>query len=699
MFPRFAFLLLFAALLCAGVDASKRTRPVGHPAIAFDFMAGSGGGLVINATDGWEFSVESPVTVSSLGVWDHKGDGLGTAIPVGMWDSDGELLASVTIPAGTKAREVDGFRYVAIRTVRLEAGQNYIIGAAYTPETKENIGGGNTAMRFFSDGALRWIGRRRVTRQPALAFPARMPEAAPGVPHIGGFGPNFLIEKATTPRRFYRTYKVEEPRRYVMLDDPESPDDAHRRDPIIHVSLFAKKDGSLTHVLVNGEPFGHESDALTEVNKAIKKLAGEMEQAKGFRPNIRISAPSWVSYTDLLRVVDAGTGWRVTPNVRATGPGRLEFTTLRDTRLPLAGSAIKGRFTDRGEYVEDTWTGLLWQKDGDASGKKTFHGAAEYAAGLKLGEMTGWRVPTIEEVATVFPAVDAPFTDTTYSKTIHKDASYWTSELAAGDDYAYIYIWYGNGGANNCYASRNLAYVRCVRDPRTSTDALPTGAAAPAPATRPVGSSRESVRSAVADQRAQIVDFLRNQVMGRTVVGRVTSSIDRGRLESVFERSTNFTRLIVSENGFGFDEVLRIRETIRPRGATESASVAVRQSDRLVTLRHQYSVRRSTGDVVGYAREMAGSDGTLSAAAVVSRAVAQIQNGELTIRMSTVGYDDHVTVGGFKAGGIQTQSKYSVRHGRLRRAQVNEYFAVDPQTLSRTPDRPEAELIVEDEVP
>ena len=32
-------------------------------------------------------------------------------------------------------------------------------------------------------------------------------------------------------------------------------------------------------------------------------------------------------------------------------------------------------------------------------------------------------------------------------------------------DYAYVYQWYAKGGANNCYASRNLVYVRCVRDP------------------------------------------------------------------------------------------------------------------------------------------------------------------------------------------------------------------------------------------
>ena len=37
-----------------------------------------------------------------------------------------------------------------------------------------------------------------------------------------------------------------------------------------------------------------------------------------------------------------------------------------------------------GDYVEDRWTGLLWQKDGTASGKKNFNEARDYAADLEL---------------------------------------------------------------------------------------------------------------------------------------------------------------------------------------------------------------------------------------------------------------------------------------------------------------------------
>jgi hypothetical protein len=129
------------------------------------------------------------------------------------------------------------------------------------------------------------------------------------------------------------------------------------------------------------------------------------------------------------------------------------------------------RFIDRGDYVMDTKTGLLWQKDGTEAGKMNFYDAARYGARLNLGGLTGWRVPTREELAAIFPATDLPFRNTKYTEHPccqgpHEWNSYWTSELDPRlPDYAFLYQWYNKGGANNCSASGNLVHVRCVRGP------------------------------------------------------------------------------------------------------------------------------------------------------------------------------------------------------------------------------------------
>lgn len=155
----------------------------------------------------------------------------------------------------------------------------------------------------------------------------------------------------------------------------------------------------------------------------------------------------------------------------AEPPKKASPTTAPATEKPAAKHNAK-RFVDRGEYVEDTETGLLWQKDGAASGKKNYNEALKYAADLKLGRLTGWRVPTAEECKAIFPADGAPFVNTRYNPKPYSSkergvwVSYWTVDLdTRRPDYAYVYQWYADGGANNCTASKNFVSVRCVHDP------------------------------------------------------------------------------------------------------------------------------------------------------------------------------------------------------------------------------------------
>ncbi len=147
---------------------------------------------------------------------------------------------------------------------------------------------------------------------------------------------------------------------------------------------------------------------------------------------------------------------------------RSEVARLKASRDPAV--AADARFRDAGDHVVDTRTGLLWQKDGAASGKLNYYDAIKYATCLELGGRAGWRVPTRDELAGVFPAADAPFTNTRYNKEplgkgVGEWVGYWSSTTdPARKDTAYSYQWYAVGSANNCTASTNLCAVRCVHD-------------------------------------------------------------------------------------------------------------------------------------------------------------------------------------------------------------------------------------------
>ena len=80
-------------------------------------------------TLGYSFLVNSPITVTGLGVFDENSDGLNVSHDVGLWDASGNLLASTTVAAGT-VDPLNGFyRMAAISGVSLTAGNVYYVGS------------------------------------------------------------------------------------------------------------------------------------------------------------------------------------------------------------------------------------------------------------------------------------------------------------------------------------------------------------------------------------------------------------------------------------------------------------------------------------------------------------------------------------------------------------------------------------------
>src|SRR6266581_2226205 len=69
--------------------------------------------------------------VNWLGYYDQNGDGLANSHLVTLWDNDTQgIIGSVTVPAGTAAPLVNGYRWAPLSsTVTLNYGSYYVIGA------------------------------------------------------------------------------------------------------------------------------------------------------------------------------------------------------------------------------------------------------------------------------------------------------------------------------------------------------------------------------------------------------------------------------------------------------------------------------------------------------------------------------------------------------------------------------------------
>ncbi len=88
------------------------------------------------------------------------------------------------------------------------------------------------------------------------------------------------------------------------------------------------------------------------------------------------------------------------------------------------------------QVVTDNVTGLIWQKDGSTSGRRSWDDAVTYCEGLTLDGNSDFRLPTINELATIIDrSTYSPAINTTYFTNTYNGSNcgwgdgYWTSTI------------------------------------------------------------------------------------------------------------------------------------------------------------------------------------------------------------------------------------------------------------------------------
>ena len=150
---------------------------------AFEFsnpQAGCGASNV----EGFEFELIAGVTVSALGGWDYALDGLQHAMPVGLYDGSCQLVASVTVPAGTEGTLVGQFRYVPIAPIDLSPGSYRMAALIQCPDNTPQV---LSLDDVSADPAVSITKTRRIAFGDELACPT---EEQPGIYVLAA---NFLI--------------------------------------------------------------------------------------------------------------------------------------------------------------------------------------------------------------------------------------------------------------------------------------------------------------------------------------------------------------------------------------------------------------------------------------------------------------------------------------------------------------------------
>lgn len=203
---------------------------------------------------------------------------------------------------------------------------------------------------------------------------------------------------------------------------------------------------------------------------------------------------------------------------------------------------------------------------------------------------------------------------------------------------------------------------------------------------------------AVASDREDIIKFLRKNVIDRTIAAKITVKMANNTVETDFERRTTFSYLVETKDGFMFDAVIAIKQDIYDLDDDGKRIKPGRIENRNLTVRYEFSLRKSTGRMRGFSRLIANSTGQ-AITGLAQSAEARIDGDTLVVDSETIGYSDHWGKGGeFFPGAHESNAVYSMRDGRLRRTETNNFFDVDPKTMKRTPNRDKPEVMIEEEV-
>jgi hypothetical protein len=181
----FASLIAVAGLLvlasAANADIMYETGPAG--ATYYENVDG---------VLGSEFTPTQNITIGKLGVFDYSSDGLVDSHQVGLWTLDGTLLASATVPAGTAATLINGYRWVDVSAVQLVQSVHYVVGAFF-PAYPNGAGGDYFMNSATIDPAFTFVGDRLDEITP-VTF--RMP--VPPSNGSGMNGPNVMTPEPAT---------------------------------------------------------------------------------------------------------------------------------------------------------------------------------------------------------------------------------------------------------------------------------------------------------------------------------------------------------------------------------------------------------------------------------------------------------------------------------------------------------------------
>lgn len=182
---------------------------------------------------------------------------------------------------------------------------------------------------------------------------------------------------------------------------------------------------------------------------------------------MKMRGKRWLWLLTVLVIPVGNAGIAITGDLESPGAPGSAMRTLEglqpsswSEKITKASQRFKTVFG--GAAVLDKETGLVWEKSPDTT-QRTWSDAVAYAYNKNVGGRKGWRLPTVEELASlVDPKRSNPALPSGHPFTKVQSDSYWSSTTYAGNTSNAWDVDFNDGGVNGADKSYDN-YVWCVR--------------------------------------------------------------------------------------------------------------------------------------------------------------------------------------------------------------------------------------------
>jgi hypothetical protein len=211
----------------------------------------------------------------------------------------------------------------------------------------------------------------------------------------------------------------------------------------------------------------------------------------------------------------------------------------------------------------------------------------------------------------------------------------------------------------------------------------------------------KTVGKSAASDRAQVMQFFKEHVLGRTLATpKTTFQWDDNKAEGEYEDQVIYNNFAETAEGFAFDVTSVSKGTLYDLDSQGHRLSPGHDFSGVFVLRYEIAERASTKQLTGTARPIATTIKAPSPEGTASLVTGmKVRDGKLIWNETLPGYGDIAGAKGtYKPGSWSVSATMSLVDGKLRIAAEQTNYDVDPVTLQRTPTKEKLPLFVTQEI-